>query len=76
VNVPPIPSVPGAPNASSTAIDVTVGAAFKQGGKVHSFGTNAPTCAKGGWKWKAELTFESGETSTVMTTSKCPPKRS
>jgi hypothetical protein len=73
VNVPPIPTVPEAPNASVIAINVKVGTAIKKGHKTFYFGTNATKCPKQtGWKWKTELTFENGETVTSTATTKCP----
>jgi hypothetical protein len=72
VNIPPIKTVPEAPNASVTAIDVKVGAAIRKGRKTLYFGTNATRCPKGGFRWKTELTFESGEVSTATATTKCP----
>jgi hypothetical protein len=72
--VPQIPSVPGAPNASVLAINVKVGAAIKQGHKTIYYGNTPKKCPKGGFKWKTELTFESGETVTSRAITKCPKK--
>jgi hypothetical protein len=72
--IPPIPTVPGAPNASVTFINVKVGAAIRKGHKIISYGTSPSKCPKGGFKWKTELTFESGETVTSFATTKCPKK--
>jgi hypothetical protein len=70
--VPPIPSVPGAPNASVLKINVKVGSAVKKGKKTLYYGTTPKKCPKGGFKWKTELTFESGETVTSSAVTKCP----
>jgi hypothetical protein len=76
VEVPAIPTVPGAPNASIVAIDVKVGAALKKGKKVVSYGTLPSKCTKSkGLRWKTELTFESGETSTALAKTVCPKKK-
>jgi hypothetical protein len=72
--VPPIPSVPGAPNASVLAINVKVGAGVKVGKKTLYYSTAPKTCPKGGFKWKTELTFESGETVTSTAVTKCLTK--
>jgi hypothetical protein len=72
VEVPPIPTVPGAPNASVTAINVKVGSAIKRGKKTIYYGTSPSKCPKGGFKWKTELGFESGETVSATATTKCP----
>jgi hypothetical protein len=76
VVVPPIPSVPGAPNASIVAINVKVGAAVKKGKKVLSYGTVPSKCNKAtGLKWKTELTFENGDTVTATAKTICPKKK-
>ncbi len=78
--VPLVATVPGAPYASTEEIKVKVGAAFKQGKKLVSYGTVPKKCPKGGFKLKAELTFgategPTGETVTVTTTIPCPKKK-
>ncbi len=76
VVVPPIPSVPGAPNASIVAINVKVGAAIKKGKTTHYYGRLPSKCNKSaGLHWKTELTFESGETSTATAKTVCPKKK-
>lgn len=74
VEVPPIPTVPGAPNASVLSINVKVGAAIKKGKKTIYYGVVPKKCPKSGLKWKTELGFESGETVTATATTKCPRK--
>jgi hypothetical protein len=76
VEVPQIPTVPGAPNASILAINVKVGAAIKKGGKVLSYGVLPSKCTKSkGLQWKTELTFESGETVSATAKTICPRKK-
>ena len=78
--VPLVATVPGAPYGSVEEIKVKVGAAFKQKGKLVSYGTVPKKCPKGGFKIKAELTFgaeegPTGETVPVTTTIPCPKKK-
>jgi hypothetical protein len=74
VPVPLVLTVPGAPYASVLSIKGKVGAAFKQGKKLISYGTVPKTCPKGGFKGKVELTFLSGEEVTVNPTVPCPKR--
>jgi hypothetical protein len=74
VPVPLVETVPGAPYASVLSIKGKVGAAFKQGKKLVSYGTVPKTCPKGGFKGKVEITFLSGETVTVNPTVPCPKR--
>jgi hypothetical protein len=69
-----IDSVPGAPPVSTTSINIKVGAAYKKGKKVVSYGTIPKTCPKGGFPVKSELSFASGEKVTVETKAPCPKK--
>lgn len=78
--VPLVATVPGAPYGSVEEIKVKVGAAFKQGKKLISYGTVPKKCPKGGFKIKAELTFgaeegPTGEVVPVATTIPCPKKK-
>ncbi len=74
VPVPLVETVPGAPYASVLSIKGRVGAAYKQGKKLISYGTVPKTCPKGGFKGKVELTFLSGEMVTVEPTVPCPKR--
>jgi hypothetical protein len=68
--VPLVATVPGAPFASVKFIKVKVGAAFKQGKKLISYGTvpKKGQCPKGGFKVKAEMIFaENGNQATPVT---------
>jgi hypothetical protein len=78
--VPLVVTVPGAPYASVESIDITIGAARKQGGKTIYYGRVPQTCPKGGFPVRAELTFaEGGEVTkpeTVKVNFKAPcPRR-
>jgi len=67
--VPLVPTVPGAPFASVTSIKIKVGAAFKQGKKLISYGTvpKKGQCPKGGFNIKSEVIFaENGEESKPL----------
>lgn len=70
--VPLVPTVPEAPYASVLSIKGKIGAAFKQGKKLISYGTVPKKCPKGGFKGRVTLTFFSGETVTVQPTVPCP----
>ena len=83
--VPAIATVPGAPLASTKTINIKVGAAFKKGRRLISYGTMPRRCPRGGFPVKAELIFggsfggerEFGipaETVTVTYKAKCPPR--
>ena len=74
VPVPLVLTVPEAPYASVLSIKGKIGAAYKQGKKLISYGTVPKTCPKGGFKGKVELTFLSGETVTVEPTVPCPKR--
>jgi hypothetical protein len=75
VTVPDIASVPGAPNASTTHIDLLVGAAIKKGKKTIYGATVPKSCPKGGFKWEADITYADGTSSTSPATSPCPKKK-
>lgn len=72
VPVPLVATVPGAPYASVLSIKGKVGAAFKQGKKLISYGSVPKKCPKGGFTGKVEITFLSGETVTVLPKVPCP----
>ncbi len=78
--VPLIPSVPGALDASATQIKVKVGAAYKKGKKLISYATVPKKCPKGGFPVRAELKFGAGESPAEWVTSMasykapCPKK--
>lgn len=74
VPVPLVETVPGAPYASVLSIKGRVGAAFKHGKKLISYGTVPKKCPKGGFKGKVEITFLGGETVTVEPTVPCPKR--
>jgi hypothetical protein len=67
-----IDSVPGAPPVSTESIKLKVGAAYKKGKKVYSYGTVPTKCPKGGFPFKAEMTFATGEVSTIASKLPCP----
>jgi hypothetical protein len=55
--VPPVASVPGAPLASVRKIKIKVGAAYRKGKGIVSFGYMPSKCPKGGFPVKTEVTF-------------------
>ncbi len=58
--IPLVVTVPEAPYGVVESIKVKVGAAFKQGKKLISYGTVPSKCAKSGFPVKAEFTFFGG----------------
>jgi hypothetical protein len=72
--VPLVLTVPEAPYASVLSIKGIIGAAYKQGKKLISYGTVPKTCPKSGFKGRVEITFLSGETVTVEPTVPCPKR--
>lgn len=74
VPVPLVETVPGAPYASVFRIKGKVGAAYKQGKKLISYGTVPKTCPKGGFTGRVEVTFLTGETVTANPTVPCPKR--
>ncbi|HEY5288040.1 MAG TPA: hypothetical protein VIJ50_13135, partial [Solirubrobacteraceae bacterium] len=74
VPVPLVLTVPGAPYASVLSIKGKLGAAYKQGKKLISYGTVPKKCPKGGFTGRVELTFLSGEKVTVDPTVPCPKR--
>jgi hypothetical protein len=74
VPVPLVLTVPEAPYASVLSIKGKIGAAYKQGKKLISYGTVPKTCPKGGFTGKVELTFLTGEKVTVLPKVPCPKR--
>jgi hypothetical protein len=74
VPVPLVVTVPEAPYASVLSIKGKIGAAYKQGKKLISYGTVPKKCPQGGFTGRVELTFLSGETVVVNPTVPCPKK--
>jgi hypothetical protein len=72
--VPLIESVPGALDASAETIKVKLGAAYKKGKKVISYGTLPKKCPKGGFPLKAVLSFLGGSTAEATYKAPCPKK--
>lgn len=69
--IPLIETLPGADAASAEQFKIKIGAAFKRGKKLVSFGTVPNTC-RGHLTGKAEVTFYSGETVPISVTVPCP----
>jgi hypothetical protein len=77
--VPLVETVPGAPDASTESIDVTIGTAIKRNGKTLYYGKVPETCPRGGYPVKSELMFAGlgGLAPQTVTTSlkvPCPRK--
>jgi hypothetical protein len=72
--VPLVEALPGAPDVSTTSINIKVGAAYKKGKKTISYGTLPSKCPKGGFPVKAELKFLGGAVVPVNYKAPCPKK--
>ena len=77
--VPLVETVPGAPDASVEAIDITVGAAYRKNGKTVYYGRVPKKCPRGGFRARSELTFAglgglSQQTVTVNFRAPCPKR--
>ncbi len=70
--VPLVESVPGALDGSAEFIKVKVGAAYKKGKKLISYGTVPTKCPKGGFPLKTEVKFLSGEVVAAEYKAPCP----
>jgi hypothetical protein len=76
--IPLVETVPGAPDASVEAIDITIGAAIRRHGRPVYYGTVPRSCPRGGFRAKTAFTFAQGgdtsapETVTVPVTAPCP----
>ncbi len=69
--IPLVETVPGALAASEEQLKIKLGAAYKHGNKLISFGTVPPTC-HGKLTGRYEVTFYSGETVPGSVSVPCP----
>ena len=74
VKVPLIETLPGAPDASATHIDTTLGGAQKKGKKVTYYGQVPKRCPKGGFPGRVVVSFLGGTSVTAATKVPCPKK--
>jgi hypothetical protein len=81
IDIPPVPSVPGAPNVAVTELNATLGPPEltyyeRVHGKTTSYhptGILLPDqCPRGGFPFTASLTFEDGSHTAARTTVPCP----
>jgi hypothetical protein len=72
--VPLVEALPGAPDVSTTSVNIKVGAAYKKGKTTISYGTLPSKCPKGGFPVKAELKFLGGAVVPVTYKAPCPKK--
>lgn len=75
VEIPLVESLPGAPDASILSFKVAVGAAYRKGGKTISYITLPSRCPRAGAPIESELSFLSGERTTVAYRQPCPRRR-
>jgi hypothetical protein len=74
----PLQTAVGPWDLSTTSFDLTLGAAYRKGGRLHSIVTMPKTCPASGLAVKAELSFGAGAQSTwetVTLTSKEPCRK-
>jgi hypothetical protein len=74
VAVPLVATVPEAPYASEMSIKIKIGAAYKKGKRLISYGTVPKKCPKGGFPGKVEVKFLSAETATATIKVPCPKR--
>ncbi len=81
IEVPPVPTLPGAPNAAVAALNATLGPRGltyyeRVRGRITSYhptGILLPDqCPRGGFPFTASLTFEDGSHATARTAAPCP----
>lgn len=70
VVIPPLPTLPGQPNATITKFQLTTKATIKKGKKKYNY-IEAPTTCKKSWPFAGKFTFEDGTTLTASSTVKC-----
>jgi hypothetical protein len=75
VEIPLVVSLPGAPDASILSFKVAVGAAYRKGGRTVSYITLPGRCPRAGAPIESELSFLSGEHTTVAYRQPCPRRR-
>lgn len=68
---PVIPTVPGGPNASTTAFSITLGSTLKKGKKTLSTITLPKKC-KGKLQWAASDSYVDGSSNSTTATTSCP----
>jgi hypothetical protein len=74
VAIPPIPTTPGAADASIVDFLVTVGATTKYKGKKVALVTVPKSCPKGGFNWGGDFSFVDGTTVSATAKTPCPKK--
>jgi hypothetical protein len=72
--VPLIETVPGALDASFLEGTISVGTAYRQGGKTISYVTMPQKCPKGGFQVRVELSFLGGATAGASYKMPCPKR--
>jgi hypothetical protein len=83
-SVPPIPSVPGAPDVSIVSIDLSLGPSHlryyeKRHGRTVAYrpeGISLPAkCPRNGFRFVSSIAFKDASTVTASSTVPCPPSR-
>jgi ferredoxin len=76
VDIPPIPTAPGSPDATILQFTVTLDGTVKvkeKGKTVKKYLAYLPkSCPKGGFQWKGDFGFTDGQQMSGTTTSPCP----
>jgi hypothetical protein len=75
IEIPPVLSVPGAPNLSVTSMTLEFGASREEPTTTAYSVIIPEECPQGGFAWAADTTFEDASTSHLTATSVCPSFR-
>jgi hypothetical protein len=73
LNIPTIETVPGAPDASITALTLHLGSAREESGVVFNYVSVPSTCPSGKFAWASDAAFNGGASEPVgVTETACP----
>jgi hypothetical protein len=74
MSIPPIPTVPLAPDASLADLSLTIGAARSSRTSSHASVVVPGRCPRGGFPFAAEFTYADGSSGRAATTVPCPTR--
>jgi hypothetical protein len=70
VTIPPLPTLPGQPNATIQKFQLTTKATIKKGKKKYNY-VEGPTTCKKSWPFSGTFSYEDGTSLTATSTVKC-----
>jgi hypothetical protein len=73
ISMPLVETVPGAPDASTTALTLSLGVSSRQGSTEFNSVSVPRECPPGGYPWAADATFDNTTTAEARATSPCLP---